>query len=195
MTTTARIARPGDHAAALEVWLRANTARGKTPGPDRVARVRAKLADAALVVVAERVGDVVGMALAEPGPDRDGAGEVLPELCHLSMVFVDPDHWGNRIGQPLLDAVYEQAVRQGHTLVHLWTGEDNQRARRLYDRAGFLPSGRADLLDTANASSTSPGPCDRARWLGDHDRRVTWRTAAARAPGGRGRWPNPRWCR
>ncbi|MGP4016238.1 GNAT family N-acetyltransferase [Saccharopolyspora sp. 5N708] len=147
MTTTTRLARPEDHTAALDVWRRANTARDKTPGPERIARVRAKLADpAALVVVAERAGELVGMTLAEPGRDRDGAGEVLPGLCHISMVFVGPDHWGNRIGQLLLDEVREQAVRQGHTLLQLWTGEGNQRALRLYDRAGFRPSGRTGLL-------------------------------------------------
>ncbi|MCI2422553.1 GNAT family N-acetyltransferase [Saccharopolyspora sp. K220] len=149
MTTATRLARPEDHTAALDVWRRANTARDKTPGPERIARVQAKLAaPAALVVVAERAGKLVGMALAEPGRDRDGAGEVLPGLCHISMVFVCPDHWGNRVGQLLLDAVSEQAVRQGHTLLQLWTGEGNQRALRLYDRAGFQPSGRTGVLGT-----------------------------------------------
>lgn len=148
-TTRARLAQSEDHTAALDVWRRANTARDKTPGPERIARVQTKLADpAALVVVAERAGDLVGMVLAEPGRNQDGAGEVLPELCHVSMVFVCPNHWGNRIGQLLLDAVGEQAIRHGHTLLQLWTGEGNQRALRLYDRAGFRPSGRTGLLRT-----------------------------------------------
>jgi GNAT superfamily N-acetyltransferase len=149
VTTATRLARPEDHTAALDVWRRANTARDKTPGPERIARVQAKLADpAALVVVAERAGELVGMALAEPGRDRDGVGEVLPDLCHISMVFVGPDHWGNRIGQLLLDAVGEQAVGRGHALLQLWTGEGNQRALRLYDRADFRPSGRTGFLGT-----------------------------------------------
>lgn len=150
MHTAIRLARPEDHAAALDVWQRANTARDKTPGLERIARVHAKLADpAAFVIVAECAGALVGMALAEPGRDRDGAGDVLPGLCHISMVFVAPNHWGNRIGQLLLDAVGEQAAaRKGHTLLQLWTGEGNERALRLYGRAGFRPSGRTGLLGT-----------------------------------------------
>ena len=149
MSTVTRLARPGDLTAALEVWRRANAARGKTPGPDRVARVQAKLADpAALVVVAEHAGELVGMTAAEPGREEDGAGGVVPGLCHISMVFVRPDHWGNRIGRLLLDAVCEEALRQGHTSLQLWTGEGNDRALRLYDRAGFRPSGRTGLLGT-----------------------------------------------
>lgn len=147
MTIATRLARHEDLSAALDVWRRANTARGKPPGPQRIARVQAKLADpAALVVVAACVGELVGMALAEPGRDRGGAGDVVSELCHISMVFVCPEHWGNRIGQLLLDAVGEQAVHQGHTLLQLWTGEGNQRALRLYDRAGFRRSGRVAHL-------------------------------------------------
>jgi predicted N-acetyltransferase YhbS len=96
----ARLARPADLEPALEVWRRANTAQGKTPDQHRIARIRAKLTDpAALVIVAMADGDVVGVALAEPGRDQDGAGQSLPELCHISMVFVHPDRWGERIGE------------------------------------------------------------------------------------------------
>ncbi|MEV6443152.1 GNAT family N-acetyltransferase [Amycolatopsis sp. NPDC051716] len=149
VTNVTRLARPGDRAGALDVWQLANTARGKAPGQERIARVQAKLADpAALVIVAERSGELAGMALAEAGRDRDGTGGVLPGLCHISMVFVRPGHWGNRIGELLLDAVGEQAVRRGQALLQLWTGEGNQRALRLYARCGFRPSGRTGLLGT-----------------------------------------------
>ncbi|MEV0398839.1 GNAT family N-acetyltransferase [Actinoallomurus sp. NPDC050550] len=149
MSTATRVAQPSDLTAALEVWRRANAARGKTPGPDRVARVQAKLADpTGLVIVAERAGELVGMAAAEPGRAEDGAGGVVPGLCHISMVFVRPDHWGKRIGELLLDAVREEALRQGHTSLQLWTGQGNDRALRLYDRTGFRPSGRTGRLST-----------------------------------------------
>ncbi len=134
-------ARAEDFPAALDVWRLANIARDKAPGDGRVDRVRAKLADPAALVVVARDGEgaIVGMALAEPG--RDGSGEV-PELCHVSMVFVHPDHWGKRIGHLLLDCVADQAAERGYSYVQLWTGQDNRRAQRLYQRAGYKPSGR-----------------------------------------------------
>jgi ribosomal protein S18 acetylase RimI-like enzyme len=134
----------GDLDAAVRVWQLANTARGKVPDPDRVARVREKLAASdAVVVLSETEGEVVGMALAEPGLAEDGAGTRLPQLCHISMVFVHPDHWGRRIGQQLLDALAEQAAGRGYRTLQLWTGQANHQARRLYERAGFRPTGRS----------------------------------------------------
>ena len=148
MTTATRLARPEDLTAALDVWRRANTARGKTPGPERVARVQVKLADpAALVVLAERGGELLGLALAETGRDRDGAGGVVPGLCHVSMVFVCPDHWGNRIGELLLDAVCERAVRRGQALLQLQTGERYRRiARRRGKKKAIVAIGRSVLV-------------------------------------------------
>jgi ribosomal protein S18 acetylase RimI-like enzyme len=152
---TTRRAAPADLPAALAVWRAANEARGKLPDEARVARVSAKLAGpAAVVVVAiasgegdtpaggEVAGDVAGMALAEPGRAEDGAGELLPTLWHVSMVFVDPARWGRRIGELLLAEVAARAARAGVRRLGLWTGERNERAQRLYRRAGFVPTGR-----------------------------------------------------
>jgi ribosomal protein S18 acetylase RimI-like enzyme len=147
-----RLARPGEIEAAVDVWRQANIARGKIPSHERVARVRTKLSDpSALVIVAADDVGLVGMALAEPGRDQDGTGDLSPELCHISMIFVHPDHWGRHIGQHLIDAVAEHATRRGHTDLQLWTGDSNERAQRLYRRAGFLPSGRTKQLDTGEA--------------------------------------------
>jgi len=100
------------------------------------------------VVVARDSAEVVGIALAEPGRDRDGTGVLLPELCHVSMVFVDPDLWGRGIGRLLLDTVTELAADAATRSFSLWTGQVNQRARRLYQSAGFRTSGRDKWLDT-----------------------------------------------
>jgi GNAT superfamily N-acetyltransferase len=136
----ARLAEPADLAGAVRVWQLANAARGKVPDEDRCARVRTKLVEAdALPVVAVSAAETVGMALAEPGRE-------LPELCHISMVFVHPEHWGERIGVRLLDTIAECAARRGHTVLQVWTGQANERAQRLYVRAGFRPTGRIEHL-------------------------------------------------
>jgi ribosomal protein S18 acetylase RimI-like enzyme len=140
---------PGDLDAAVRVWQLANLARGKVPDENRRARVRTKLTEPdALAVVAADAGGIVGMALAEPGRDDDGLGASLPHLCHISMVFVHPEHWGRRVGQRLLDAVAGHAAQRGQFVLQLWTGQDNHRAQRLYRRAGFRPTGRTKQLPT-----------------------------------------------
>jgi ribosomal protein S18 acetylase RimI-like enzyme len=149
---SARRAADAELPAALAVWRAANEARGKFPDAARIARVRAKLADpAAVVVVAIDGGEggtpagggaVAGMALAEPGRAGDGVGDPLPELWHVSMVFVDPAHWGRRIGEVLLAGLAALAGPAGARRLGLWTGAGNERAQRLYRRAGFVPTGR-----------------------------------------------------
>ena len=143
------LATPAEIDAAAEVWRLANIARGKVPSEERIARVHTKLtADDALVVVAVDDGTLVGMALAEPGLADDGAGPRVPDLCHISMVFVHPDHWGKAIGQQLLTAIASYAGRDGYAVLQLWTGESNERAQRLYRRAGFNLTGRTKQLPT-----------------------------------------------
>jgi ribosomal protein S18 acetylase RimI-like enzyme len=149
MSVSTRLARPVDLDAALRVWHEANLARSKVPSQEHFARVCTKLADrAALLIVAVDGGELVGMALAEPGRDDDGAGQPLPKLCHISMVFVHPDHWGKAIGQHLLTAVATYAAKQGYSRLQLWTGQSKERAQRLYRRAGFELSGRTQKLDS-----------------------------------------------
>ena len=164
---TRLVAGPGDLEAAVRVWQLANAARGKVPDGSRPARVRTKLTEAdALAVVAAQSDEVLGMALAEPGRDDDGAGAPLPHLCHVSMVFVHPEHWGRRIGQLLLDTVAEHAAQRGQVLLQLWTGESNHRAQRLYRRAGFRPTGDTRCLPGGEPifrlARTTGVPPDRA---------------------------------
>ncbi|WP_235497522.1 MULTISPECIES: GNAT family N-acetyltransferase [unclassified Frankia] len=140
---TVRHARGEDLPAALEVWQRANTARGRPPDVARVARVHAKLAAPdALLFVAEDGTEILGMLLAETGREDDGQGPELEELCHISMVFVDPGFWGQRMGESLLRALVDHARGSGYRRLQLWTGTTNRAAQRLYRRVGFVPSGR-----------------------------------------------------
>ncbi|MFF1611605.1 GNAT family N-acetyltransferase [Amycolatopsis sp. NPDC058278] len=147
-----RVAGHADVLPAVDIWRQANTARGKPPSHDRITRVHAKLTEpTSLVLVAFHAGDPIGMALAEPGCDLDGTGLPLTELCHISMVFVHPHHWGRRVGQQLLEAIARHAAHRGHTCLQLWTGAANRPAQRLYQRAGFQPSGRTKELATGES--------------------------------------------
>ena len=56
------------------------------------------------------------------------------DLCFLDDLFVLPEVRGTRLGEALIQAVVDEAKRQGWPAVRWITAEDNVRARRLYDR-------------------------------------------------------------
>lgn len=152
--------RPDEIDAAVSVWHEANIARGAPHGPERTARIRAKLsAPDALPFVASR-SSIIGMALAEPGRLDDGAGELDPSLLHISMVFVRPAAQRTGVGLPLVLHILDVARSMGYQHVGVWTARENSPARRLYERVGRtslvkpLPSDRAWPSSTKASSTT-----------------------------------------
>lgn len=150
---TVRFAAPDEVDAAVAIWRASNEARhgGPPTPPDVEAMVRGWMAapDATLLV-AERDGRLVGMTLAVSGRDLEEGpptpeGPVVPGLCHVSLVFVAPDAWGQRIGARLLDAVLAEATRRGYDRVQLFTHVANERGRRLYVSRGFRATGETAI--------------------------------------------------
>ena len=105
----------------------------------RVANWRRWLDDGASFTVAEVGGQVVGFGLAREGRH---VGDHPPVRDHeLYSLYVLASHHGTGIGQALLEAVLPP-----DTPAQLWVAEQNPRARRFYERNGFLPDG-ARFLD------------------------------------------------
>jgi ribosomal protein S18 acetylase RimI-like enzyme len=84
----------------------------------------------AVSLVAERDGEVQGFAFA--GPSRD-----LPAVAELYSIYVDPDAWGTGVGRELILEVEHRLRAQGFEEAELWVLEDNPRARRFYEAAGW----------------------------------------------------------
>lgn len=140
-----RAGEPRDFDAAVEVWRVSNTARrrGRPVPAEHEERVRGHGGRPDLfLIVADDSGVVVGMAMGMQARADDGAGPPVPRLCHISMVFVAPDRWGEGIGGRLVDAVLGAARPRGYDRAQLWTHADNSRAQRLYEARGFQRSGR-----------------------------------------------------
>lgn len=112
------------------MWLTANTARrgGEPVAAQHELRVRG-YADKpdAFLVVADDAGEVTGMALGMQACADDGAGPPVSGLCHIAMVFVAPDRWGEGVGGQLVDAVLAEARDRGYDRAQLWTHVDNGR--------------------------------------------------------------------
>jgi GNAT superfamily N-acetyltransferase len=84
-------------------------------------------------IVCENDGTVVGFASTGPSRDEDELGEVYA-------IYVDPDAWSTGAGRALM-ASAESTLGATYAAALLWVLEDNPRARRFYERAGWAPDG------------------------------------------------------
>ena len=85
-------------------------------------------------LVAEVDGEIVGYVAVGAGSDGDADGE-------LFAIYVHPDHWGTGAGRRLIQAGEERLRALGHSEASLWVLEDNPRARRFYEAAGWSTDG------------------------------------------------------
>jgi GNAT superfamily N-acetyltransferase len=64
------------------------------------------------------------------------ASTTSSDLCYLQDLFTDPDARGRGIGRSLIEAVSAWARERGCGRLYWHTQQDNETARRLYDRLG-----------------------------------------------------------
>ena len=64
-----------------------------------------------------------------------------PLLAHLWQLFVRPPFWGTGVALGLHDAAVAEATARGYARMRLNTPLDQTRARRFYERAGWVISG------------------------------------------------------
>jgi ribosomal protein S18 acetylase RimI-like enzyme len=88
------------------------------------------------IFVSEKDGRVTGFVSVGDSRDEPGRGE-------LFAIYVLPEAWGSGAGPDLMATALE-ALR-GYPSATLWVLEDNPRARRFYEREGWiLDGGRRD---------------------------------------------------
>ena len=88
---------------------------------------------------------VVGFAMSGPGRDEsapppDGAGEIYA-------IYVLPDVIGRGLGRSLFTVATGELLARGYDPIVVWVFEDNPRARRFYEAAGFRPDGARHTID------------------------------------------------
>jgi len=84
------------------------------------------------VFVAERDGEPVGVAAVEAE--------------WLNGLYVHPDEWGTGAADRLHDAAVE-AIAAAHDQARLWVLEENRRARRFYERHGWVVNGESRVVE------------------------------------------------
>ena len=82
------------------------------------------------VVVAEEDGVPVGVA--------------ATDACWLHGFYVVPERWGSGIADALHDAALEALECDE---VKLWVLEENGRARRFYEKRGWVPNGETRVVE------------------------------------------------
>jgi GNAT superfamily N-acetyltransferase len=91
------------------------------------------------------------------GPERDVLDMPWPypltsagsggEVAELYALYVHPAWWSTGTGRALMDQVLAKVRATGYGCITLWVLEANARARRFYQRAGFIPDGARHVLD------------------------------------------------
>lgn len=80
------------------------------------------------MILAERVDEVDAFAVLATGSEG-------PELFYLA---VHPRAWGAGLATGLLTGVADWARQSRHGQLRLWVIDDNDRARSVYERAGWV---------------------------------------------------------
>ena len=103
----------------------------------------------------ENAPGIVGFA--SFGPEQDVLGAPWPHpltaagaeghAAELYALYVLPAWWSTGTGRALMDRVLAKVSVAGYRCITLWVLEDNARARRFYERAGFAPDGAGHVLD------------------------------------------------
>ncbi|HZC29000.1 MAG TPA: GNAT family N-acetyltransferase [Gaiellaceae bacterium] len=86
------------------------------------------------IFVDESGGAVTGFVSVGASGDDDAEGE-------LYAIYVEPARWGTGVGRALIEAGEERLRELGHRDVVLWVLDDNPRARRFYESAGWSADG------------------------------------------------------
>jgi ribosomal protein S18 acetylase RimI-like enzyme len=87
--------------------------------------------------------DVLGAPWPHPLSAEGRAGRA----AELYALYVHPAWWSTGTGRALTDQILTTASAAGYLCITLWVLEDNARARRFYERAGFAPDGARHALD------------------------------------------------
>lgn len=137
-----RLAGDADVPDCIDLWTAAVAARdGVAEQPAVRDRAAAKFAESrvAVVVLRDAAGILDGFALVTaPGTGRS---DDPADAAYLSLLAVRPDQQAHGVGRALLTAAVDAARDAGHDGVVLHVLEDNARAVRLYESAGFRPTG------------------------------------------------------
>jgi RimJ/RimL family protein N-acetyltransferase len=99
------------------------------------------------IFLAEVDGEVVGFIAV--GRYRRSEGGPDPAVGEVFAIYVDAEHWSTRAGHALMRAAVDHLADHGVAEIRLWVLADNPRARRFYERFGYVADGETRVEDIA----------------------------------------------
>ncbi|MGW8402112.1 GNAT family N-acetyltransferase, partial [Streptomyces lydicus] len=75
-----------------------------------------------------------------------------PTSGELFALYVTPQLIGTGVGRALMAAGTDRARTKGFRALYLWVVRGNTRARRFYERAGFVPDGAEEAYEVGGRS-------------------------------------------
>lgn len=110
------------------------------------ARQRLELEDSAITVLAAREpdGSWAGFATLRAGARADGVSAERP--MEIARFYLRATWYGRGLAEPLMAAALAHARAAGHDGVWLQVWEHNARARRFYEKRGFVAVGTNPFL-------------------------------------------------
>ena len=94
--------------------------------------------DAFVGVCNHEIAGFVGMS-----ESRDD--DAKPDTYEIAAFYLVPEYFGKGIAKPMMDYVLEHIKKLGYSSVTLWTLEENTRARKFYEKCGFLPEFKKEI--------------------------------------------------
>lgn len=87
-------------------------------------------------------GHMVGRLIIGKSMDEDKIGVGM-----IGALYLRKDFWGTGNGGKLMDFAKEALKRLGYTEINLWVLEENLRARRFYEKSGFVTDGARKVVE------------------------------------------------
>jgi GNAT superfamily N-acetyltransferase len=148
MTPSLRVAGPSDAERLATVMsegfegYRPFAPEGWQPPDPELDALRERLGNPDVwCLIAEENGLPAGHVAIVPATQHSGWPSDDPSLIHLWQLFVRPPWWGTGLASTLhAEAVRETAAR-GFTAMRLYTPAGQGRARRFYEREGWVAAG------------------------------------------------------
>ena len=80
--------------------------------------------------------------------------EDLTDTFEIIAIYFLPEYWGKGFAKPTIEFVIKEIENKGYNKISLWTLEKNERAKRFYEKCGFIcdKNMQCDFDDSLNYS-------------------------------------------
>jgi len=94
----------------------------------------------------ESEGEIVGRLIFCKSRDTD-----RPDVGEVGAIYLLPAFWDTGLGRRMMDFALENLRQMGFSTFIVWVLEENTRARRFYEKCGFVHDGKRKIIKVGKA--------------------------------------------